>query len=131
MSIQINELVIGIKSAGEIASGIACRLFNSNITNIFMMDTSASLAVRRRVSFCEVIHEAQFDDKIIVEGVEAKKAVSFDEIPHIWDEKKIPIIGRIPYNRDFLQSTINMKPTVETYPKYRKVFQGILSKVLD
>ncbi len=92
MSIKINELVIGIKSAGEIASGIACRLFNSNITNIFMMDTSASLAVRRRVSFCEVIHKAQFDDKIIVEGVEAKKAVSFDEIPHIWDEKKIPVI---------------------------------------
>jgi xanthine dehydrogenase accessory factor len=100
MSIKINELVIGIKSAGEIASGIACRLFNSNITNIFMMDTNASLAVRRRVSFCEVINAKQSDiksgikliDKIIVEGVEAKKAVSFDEIPHIWDEKKIPVI---------------------------------------
>ena len=105
MSIKINELVIGIKSAGEIASGIACRLFNSNITNIFMMDTKASLAVRRGVSFCEVIPEKkssgnkpanqsnnELNDIIIVEGVEAKKAVSFDEIPSIWNEKKIPVI---------------------------------------
>ncbi|MCP4669875.1 MAG: EF2563 family selenium-dependent molybdenum hydroxylase system protein [Desulfobacula sp.] len=106
MSIKLNELIIGIKSAGEIASGIACRLFNSNITNIFMMDTKASLAVRRGVSFCEVIPEKknpstnkpanqsnnELNHKIIVEGVEAKKAVSFDEIPSIWNEKKIPVI---------------------------------------
>ncbi len=88
MSLKINELIIGIKGAGEIASGIAYRLFQSNIKNIFMMETENPLAVRRQVSFCEVVH----DDKIIVEGVEAKKIISYDEINHAWSENKIPVI---------------------------------------
>jgi xanthine dehydrogenase accessory factor len=88
MSTKIKELVIGIKGAGEIASGIACRLFQSNIKNIFMMETKNPLAVRRQVSFCEAVH----DGKIIVEGVEAKKIISSGEIHHAWSENKIPVI---------------------------------------
>ena len=88
MGLKINELVIGIKGAGEIASGIACRLFQSNIKNIFMMETQNPLAVRRQVSFCEAIH----DGKIIVEEVEAKKIISSDEINNAWQDNKIPVI---------------------------------------
>ncbi len=88
MSIKLNELIIGVKGAGELASGVACRLFQSNIKNIFMMETKAPLAVRREVSFCEAVH----DGKIIVEGVEAIKIDSFDEIHHAWNENKIPVI---------------------------------------
>ncbi len=88
MDLKINELVIGVKSAGEIASGIVCRLFQSNIKNIFMMETKVPLAVRRQVSFSEAV----YNGKIIIEGVEGKKIVSFDEIHHTWDENKIPVI---------------------------------------
>jgi len=88
MSIKLNELIIGVKGAGEIASGVACRLFQSNIKNIFMMETKAPLAVRREVSFCEAVH----DGKIIVEGVEAIKIDSCDEIHHAWKGNKIPVI---------------------------------------
>jgi len=88
MSIRLNEIIIGVKGAGELASGVACRLFQSNIKNIFMMETKAPLAVRREVSFCEAVH----DGKIIVEGVEAIKIDSFDEIHHAWNENKIPVI---------------------------------------
>jgi len=88
MSTKIKELVIGIKGAGEIASGIACRLFKSNIKHIFMMETENPLAVRRQVSFCEAVH----DDKIIVEGVEAVKIESSHEIDPAWKVNKIPVI---------------------------------------
>ena len=88
MGLKINELIIGIKGAGEIASGIACRLFQSNIKNIFMMETKNPLAVRRQVSFCEAVH----DGKIIVEEVEAKKITSFEEMHNVWKENKIPVI---------------------------------------
>ena len=88
MDLKINELIIGVKSAGEIASGIVCRLFQSNIRNIFMMETKIPLAVRRQVSFSEAVH----DDKIIIEGVEGKKIASSDDIHHAWDENKIPVI---------------------------------------
>jgi len=88
MDIKLNKIVIGIKGAGEIASGIACRLFKSNIKHIFMMETGNPLAVRRQVSFCEAVH----DGKIIVEGVEAIKITSCDQIHQSWNENKIPVI---------------------------------------
>ena len=88
MSTKIKELVIGIKGAGEIASGIACRLFKSNIKHIIMMETENPLAVRRQVSFCEAVH----DDKIIVEGVEAVKIEFSHEINSAWKVNKIPVI---------------------------------------
>ncbi len=42
---------------------------------------------------------------------------------------KIPILGRIPYRKDFIKSTIKMKPVVEINPKYRKLFKEIINKI--
>jgi len=88
MTKPLHELIIGIKGAGEMATGLACRLFQSNFKRIFMMETRNPLAVRRQVSFCESIH----DDKITVEDVTAKKISHPDEIPTAWDNHTIPVI---------------------------------------
>jgi len=45
-------------------------------------------------------------------------------------EKKIPIIGKLPYRKVFIDSTIKMKPVVEINQEYRKVFEGIISKII-
>jgi len=42
---------------------------------------------------------------------------------------KIPIIGRIPYRKDFVDSTIKMKPVVEINPKYQELFQKIINQI--
>jgi len=42
---------------------------------------------------------------------------------------KIPILGRIPYKKDFLKSTIKMKPVVEINPKYKKLFEEIINEI--
>jgi len=42
---------------------------------------------------------------------------------------KIPILGRIPYRKDFVKSTIKMKPVVEINPKYKKLFKEIISQI--
>ena len=84
----IKKLVIGIKGAGEMATGVAWRLFQSNFKNIFMMEIQAPMAVRRQVSFCEAIH----DKTITVEGVEAKKAFDPNEFQTAWDRNQIPVI---------------------------------------
>lgn len=88
MNRKINELVIGIKGAGEMASGLACRLFRSNFKKIFMMDVPDPLAVRRQVSFCEAIH----DGEIVVEGIKAVRKRSSEEISAAWKEDQIPVI---------------------------------------
>jgi len=42
---------------------------------------------------------------------------------------KIPILGKIPYRKDFVESTIKMKPVVEINPDYREIFQNIINKI--
>lgn len=85
---NISELIIAIKGAGEMATGTACRLFQSNFKNIFMMETKNPMAVRRQVSFCEAIH----DKRTVVEGIEAKKVVKPTDFQTAWDKEQIPVI---------------------------------------
>lgn len=88
MTGNLSELVIGIKSAGEMASGIAWRLFQSGFKKIFMMEIPKPLAVRRQVSFCEALYDGSF----YVEGVEARAAESNDDFEAIWGKNAIAVL---------------------------------------
>lgn len=44
-------------------------------------------------------------------------------------EKNIPVIGKIPYNKDFVDSTIKMEPVTKINPDYQKTFQNIIKKI--
>jgi len=41
----------------------------------------------------------------------------------------IPILGKIPYKKDFINSMIKMKPAVVINPKYREIFKNIIKKI--
>jgi MinD superfamily P-loop ATPase len=43
--------------------------------------------------------------------------------------KKIKIIGKIPYAQDFVDATIQMKPVIEINSKYKKMFQEIIKNI--
>ena len=85
----LRDLTIAIKGAGEIATGVAWRLYQANICNIFMMDVEQPLAVRRQVSFCEAIHE----ETKTVENITAVNVNSADEFKKIWAGKYIPVLA--------------------------------------
>jgi len=53
----------------------------------------------------------------------------YKEIEKFAKGNNIPILGKIPYKKDFVQSTIKMKPVVEINPKYKKLFKEIISKI--
>ena len=85
---KLNNLIIGIKGAGEMASGVACRLFNSNFRHIFMMEIENPMAVRRKVSFCESVHEGS----VMVEGITAVKVGSSADFARAWDNEQLPVV---------------------------------------
>jgi xanthine dehydrogenase accessory factor len=85
---QISTLRIVIKGAGEMATGIAHRLFMANIKQIVMTEMPEPITVRRTVAFSEAIYEQECE----VEDVRAKLARKTDEIPEIWKEEKIAVI---------------------------------------
>jgi xanthine dehydrogenase accessory factor len=80
-------LVVLIRGAGEMASGVAHRLYRSHF-KICMVDVPFPLAVRREVSFCEALYEGEKE----VEGVRGKAAQMTREIVSVWDEGKIPVL---------------------------------------
>ncbi len=44
-------------------------------------------------------------------------------------KNNIKIIGKIPYKKDFVDSTIKMKPVAEINPDYQKLFQKIINQI--
>jgi len=84
---RVEELVILIRGAGEMASGVAHRLHQSHF-KICMLEIPHPLAVRREVSFCEAIYEGEKE----VEGVQAKFISTPKEIQSVWKEGKIPLL---------------------------------------
>jgi xanthine dehydrogenase accessory factor len=85
--LKLNELIVAIKGAGEMASAVAWRIYMSNIRQILMMDTASPQAVRREVSFCEAV----LDGCQTVEGVEACRTDNNTAIREAWKQRKIAV----------------------------------------
>jgi xanthine dehydrogenase accessory factor len=100
---EINQLVILIRGAGEMASGVAHRLHQSHF-KICMLEIPHPLAVRREVSFCEAIYQGEKE----VEGVQAKFISKQEEIQSVWKEGKIPLL----INPDSKKTKHFLKPDV-------------------
>lgn len=81
-------LKVVIKGAGEMASGIAHRLYRANIRQIVMTDMERPLCVRRAVSFCEALFEGTF----VVEGVTAEAAADIRGIMAAWERGHMGVI---------------------------------------
>lgn len=85
--IALNNLRVLIRGGGEMASGVAYRLFRSRL-KVVMTEIPQPLCVRREVSFCEAI----FQKEKAVEGVTAKYLASPQEVPSAWEEGIIPLL---------------------------------------
>jgi xanthine dehydrogenase accessory factor len=84
----IRQLRVVLRGAGEMASGVAWRLYRANIRRLVMLEVPAPLAVRRNVSFCEALHQGWQT----VEGVQAVKAADIGGVPRAWKTGQIPLL---------------------------------------
>ena len=81
-------MVVLIKGAGDLASGIALRLYRSDF-KIVMTDIEQPTTVRCTVAFSPSIYEGE----AVVEGVCAKKANNISEINAILNDNNIAVIA--------------------------------------
>jgi xanthine dehydrogenase accessory factor len=100
---KMSELLIFIRGAGEMASGVAHRLHRSHF-KICMLEIAHPLAVRREVSFCEAVYKGEKE----VEGVRAKLISNPGEIETLWKKNCIPILidPEVKRIRDFLKPDV-------------------------
>ncbi len=84
---KLRDLVVLVKGAGEMATGVAHRLARSGF-RVCLTEIQEPLAVRREVAFCEAIFEGQKE----VEGLLSRRVGSREEILHAWERGEIPVI---------------------------------------
>ena len=84
----MRDLKIVIKGAGEMATGIACRLFMANLKLLVMMEIPQPITVRRTVAFSEAVYESEKE----VEGVKAEYAGNYADVYDVWRRKNIAVI---------------------------------------
>ncbi|MGD9116415.1 MAG: selenium-dependent molybdenum cofactor biosynthesis protein YqeB [Dehalococcoidia bacterium] len=84
---DLANLVVLIRSGGEVASGVAHKLARARF-RVCMTETAQPLAVSRGVAFCEAIYEGEKE----VEGIIARRIYSPDDIARVWRQKELPIL---------------------------------------
>lgn len=84
---SLTDLRVLVRGAGEMASGIAHRLFESHLL-VAMTEVSHPLAVRRRVSFCEAV----WDGTCEVEGLTGRRVDSPGELDEVLAGGELPVL---------------------------------------
>lgn len=79
---------IVLRGAGDLATGVALRLYRAGFRRMLLLEAAAPLAVRRQVAFSEAVtHGRQ-----MVEGVTAARVASHEEAPAVWQRGEIPVL---------------------------------------
>ncbi len=112
------------------AAGVGCPVIASLVGTDYIVavtePTPSALHDLKRVLY--LANHFKIKSGIVINKFDlARKFCS--KIESFAKRNEIPIIGRIPYKKDFVDSTIKMKPVVEINPEYRKVFEGIIEQI--
>ncbi len=79
---------IVIRGAGDLASGVALRLYRAGLRHILFLETAHPLAVRRTVSFSEAVYMGSAQ----VEGVQATCISRIEQVQEQWQAGQIPLL---------------------------------------
>ncbi len=85
---SLHELTVVIKGAGDLATGVAARLYRSNMRRLLLLETPAPQAIRRLVALSEAVHlgRTRVED---IEGVLIDRA---GQAGQVWSQGWIPVI---------------------------------------
>ncbi|TEB04529.1 hypothetical protein Psch_03289 [Pelotomaculum schinkii] len=82
-----NKPLVVIRGAGDLASGVAYRLYNSGL-DVIMTEIERPLVVRRTVSFAEAVYAG----RVTIEGIDACLAGSVEEALSLLEKRIIPVL---------------------------------------
>ena len=138
------EVVVALRKASEVinknlkadniiidsAAGIGCPVIASLVGTDYIVavtePTPSALHDLKRVLY--LANHFKIKHSIVINKFDLEKSFC-SEIEKFAKSKKIPIIGKIPYRKDFVEANLKMKPVVEINPEYKKIFNGIIRKI--
>ena len=112
------------------AAGVGCPVIASLVGTDYIIGvtepTPSALHDLKRVLY--LAHHFQIKHGIVINKYDLERKFC-SKIEKFAKENNIPVIGKIPYRKDFVDSTIKMKPVVEINPKYQKIFRNIINQI--
>ncbi len=127
---EINKKIKADTIIIDSAAGIGCPVIASLVGTDYIVavtePTPSALHDLKRVLY--LANYFKIKSGIVINKLDLEKKFCL-KIESFAKKNKIPIIGRIPYRKDFVDSTIKMKPVVEINPKYKKVFKEIIIRI--
>ncbi len=87
VSLKTSAIKVLIRGGGDLASGVAWRLFQCGF-RVLVVEAAQPMAVRRKVSFCEAV----YDGKAEVQGVRALLVKDAADTTKVWERGEIPVI---------------------------------------
>ena len=112
------------------SAGIGCPVIASLVGTDYIVavtePTPSALHDLKRVLY--LAEHFQIKHGIVINKWDLDKNF-YKKIENFAEEKNIPIIGKIPYRKDFIESTIKMKPVTEINSDYKELFQKIISQI--
>jgi MinD superfamily P-loop ATPase len=126
ISEKIKAEIMIIDSAPGIGCPVIASLVGTDYVVAITEPTPSALFDLKRVLY--LANHFKIKHGIIINKFDLAENFS-KEIEKFAKENKIPILGKIPYRNEFLESTIKMKPVAKINPEYEKLFKGIIDKI--
>ena len=125
---EIKAEVVLIDGAAGVGCPVIASLVGSDYVVAVTEPTPSALHDLKRVLF--LANHFRIRHGIVINKFDLEERFC-SKIEGFAGENKIPILGKIPYRKDFVDSAIKMEPVVETNPEYRKIFEEIRKNILD
>jgi len=127
---EINKKIKAEVIIIDSSPGIGCPVIASLVGTDYIIGitepTPSALFDLKRVLY--LANHFQIKHGIIINKFDLERSFCL-KIEKFAKINKIPILGRIPYRKDFVNSMIKMKPVIEINPKYRELFQEIINQI--
>ncbi|MFH1750363.1 MAG: ATP-binding protein [Candidatus Micrarchaeota archaeon] len=123
---KIKAKIILIDSAAGVGCPVIASLMGTDYIVAVTEPTPSALHDLKRVLY--LAGHFRIKHGIVINKYDLEKGYC-SKIEKFAKQKEIPVIGKIPYSRDFVDSTIRMIPVVEINPGYSKIFREIIGKI--
>lgn len=115
----------------DAAAGIGCPVIASIVGSDYLVavtePTPSALHDLKRMIYLAKhfrIHHGIVINKFDLEEQFCKNIMKFAK------EENIPVIGKVPYNKEFVDASLKMRPVADLFPHYNDLFEN-LSKVIQ
>ncbi len=124
--IATNAEIMLVDSAAGIGCPVIASISGSDQCILIVEPTPSSFYDMKKA--LEIINHFKIKSSIIINKYDLNKN-HYETIKEFAKNKKIPIIGEIPYDKSFVEALTKMTPVIEINKDIRKIFENIIAKL--